>query len=149
MQLRPSTAFRLTRVAGLCSRAAMHSMAGRAAAGPAQQAASLGRSPLFGSPSLLLLRGGRAGGHFCGGSRGLRTTPVTMGLRTGIVGLPNVGKVGAGQAGRDGPLGVRRAGPTSKSRRGQGGRLQPPCRQPSCPLFCAHLQLRTCKLQNK
>ena len=33
----------------------------------------------------------RPGGGGC--ARGLRTTPVTMGLKTGIVGLPNVGKV--------------------------------------------------------
>lgn len=101
MQLRPCaarTALRLSKAAAYCTRATsahVQRLGPSAADSLPQQVQQLGRQALFGSQSALLRS--RVPSYLAG-SRGLRTTPVTMGLRTGIVGLPNVGKVRRGSA---------------------------------------------------
>lgn len=88
-------AVQLTKAAAGCVRTIASTSAPRAtllrqAASPAAQ---LGQSSFVGGQCAQLAGGVRRVAQQQAGSRGFRSSTITMGLKTGIVGLPNVGKV--------------------------------------------------------
>ena len=90
----------MTRAAAACARSISSNATASRGALPRQvaaPAAQLGQSAYLGGQCAQLAGGARrVAGQQQQQARGFRSTTTTMGLKTGIVGLPNVGKVRPG-----------------------------------------------------